>query len=430
MVKRMAALILIFAVLSIAWFILGGAMFSRSEKFGPRLRGEVAGLWGDAQTQRAPEIEFCWWTSRVVDEEVTDPKTQKRTLVKKTERVLNTRSVSPAASDISVDLNLEQRQKGLLWYSTYGVKFSGDYAYVHEEPEEGFVRVLYRFPTTQATYENFVFSVNGVEQAGLAPETRDGHKIIVRPVPVRPGDRVDFRVAYGSRGLDSWRYSFGADVNRIRDFSLVMNTDFDDIDFPEGTISPVTKEKAGKGRRLSWTFSNLVSGFAIGMDMPKRINPGPLAAKMSLFAPVSLLFFFVWLFVITLLRRVELHPMNYLFLGAAFFAFHLLFSYTVDRIALETAFLIASAVSVFLVVSYLRLVVGLRFAAVEAGGAQLVYLVLFSYAHFYEGWTGLMVTIGSILTLFAIMQLTGRIKWTDAFARAGRAVPTAVPVEG
>ena len=108
--------------------------------------------------------------------------------------------------------------------------------------------------------------------------------------------------------------------------------------------------------------------------------------------------------------------MNYLFLAAAFFAFHLLFSYTVDRIDIHLAFAICSVVSVFLVVSYLRLVVGLRFAAIEAGLAQIVYLVLFSYAHFYPGSTGLILTIGSILTLFALMQLTGRIDWAAKFA--------------
>jgi len=44
--------------------------------------------------------------------------------------------------------------------------------------------------------------------------------------------------------------------------------------------------------------------------------------------------------------------------------------------------------------------------------SQLVYLVFFSYAHFWKGFTGLAVTIISIVTLFAIMQLTGRVKWS------------------
>ena len=48
--------------------------------------------------------------------------------------------------------------------------------------------------------------------------------------------------------------------------------------------------------------------------------------------------------------------------------------------------------------------------------AQLVYLVLFSYAFFFKGFTGLAITIGAIATLFAVMQMTGRIRWSEVFA--------------
>jgi inner membrane protein involved in colicin E2 resistance len=150
--------------------------------------------------------------------------------------------------------------------------------------------------------------------------------------------------------------------------------------------------------------------------MPEKLQPGPLAGQISYFAPVSLLFFFFLMFIITTIRNIELHPMNYFFLASAFFAFHLLLAYLVDHISIHAAFVISSIVSVFLVVSYLRLVVGMRFAAVEAGGAQLVYLVLFSYAFFFKGYTGLAVTIGAIITLFVVMQLTGRIRWAEKFA--------------
>jgi hypothetical protein len=40
-----------------------------------------------------------------------------------------------------------------------------------------------------------------------------------------------------------------------------------------------------------------------------------------------------------------------------------------------------------------------------------VYLIGFSLAHFWEGFTGLAVTVLSILTLFLLMQLTGRVRW-------------------
>jgi inner membrane protein involved in colicin E2 resistance len=120
--------------------------------------------------------------------------------------------------------------------------------------------------------------------------------------------------------------------------------------------------------------------------------------------------------VITTLRGIDLHPVNYFFLAASFFAFHLLFAYLVDRIPVEAAFAICSAVTLFLTVSYLRLSVGWQFAAVESGLAQLVYLILFSYALFNEGWSGLTITIGAIVTLFVVMQLTGRIRWSERLA--------------
>jgi inner membrane protein involved in colicin E2 resistance len=130
------------------------------------------------------------------------------------------------------------------------------------------------------------------------------------------------------------------------------------------------------------------------------------------------------MFIITTMRGIELHPMNYFFLAAAFFAFHLLLAYLVDHISIHAAFAVCSAVSIFLVVSYLRLVTGLRFASGEAATAQFAYLVLFSYAFFFEGFTGLAVATGSIITLFVVMQLTGRVNWSEKFApkKEGEAV--------
>jgi hypothetical protein len=61
-------------------------------------------------------------------------------------------------------------------------------------------------------------------------------------------------------------------------------------------------------------------------------------------------------------------------------------------------------------------VTGGRFA-VWAGVAQLVFLVLFSYAFFFEGFTGLVITIGAILTLAIMMQLTAKVDWAEVFRK-------------
>jgi hypothetical protein len=193
-----------------------------------------------------------------------------------------------------------------------------------------------------------------------------------------------------------------------------MHTDFEQIDFPSGTLSPSAKQRSDDGYLLSWKFKQIVTGSGIGMIMPSHIQPGALAAQLSLSAPVSLFFYFFIVFVLSVLRSIEIHPINYLLIAGAFFAFHLLFAYSADHLPVEWAFALSSLVSVFLVVSYLRLVVSARFAYVEAGLAQLVYLVGFSLAHFWEGFTGLTATVLAIVTLYLIMQLTGRVKWSSA----------------
>jgi inner membrane protein involved in colicin E2 resistance len=81
----------------------------------------------------------------------------------------------------------------------------------------------------------------------------------------------------------------------------------------------------------------------------------------------------------------------------------------------HAAFAASALTSVVLVISYIRIVVGWRFALVETGILQLVYLVLFSYTHFFKGYTGLIVTVFSILTLFAVMQVTARVRWSEVF---------------
>jgi hypothetical protein len=315
------------------------------------------------------------------------------------------------SSRIQVAFDLEHRQKGLLWYSTYWVNLAATYQFRNPagEPQRMTFRLL--FPAEHAIYDGLVMEVNG-RPSPLLSDAKGAS--VTATVPA--GETVSLRVGYRSRGLESWIYRLGDEVAQTRDFELRVKTNFKQIDFPGNALSPSEKVEIAGGWDLVWRYSNLISGFQIGLTMPQKLQPGPLAGQISYFAPVSLLLFFFLIFIVTTLRGIDLHPMNYFFLATAFFAFHLLLAYLVDHISIHLAFLICSAVSIFLLVSYLRIVVGPRFAWFEAGGAQFIYLVLFSYAFFLPGYTGLAVTTGCIVTLFVVMQLTARIRWADRFS--------------
>jgi len=413
--KRIAAVALIFVCTSVAWLFLAGSISVRTDESNLKLKPDVASTWGSTQQQVQPTATYLN-TQKLAKEANIDGKK-----VVTQEETASTESTPAEKSRVKVGLAVDYRQKGLLWYSLYTVDFSGTYTFRNPTAEKRTFWFHLKFPAEHAIYDDFVMEIDGRPAAFTATMSE-----AYTAAELAPNQAVQFRAAYRSHGMEEWRYKLGEDVTQTRDFELRMATNFKDIDFPNNTLSPNSRSESPRGWDLVWDYKDLISGYAVAMTMPGKLQPGPLAGDISRFAPVSLLLFFFVMLIITTIRNIELHPMNYFFLAAAFFAFHLLFAYLVDRVPVSLAFAIASVVSVALVVSYLRLVVGVRFALVEAGAAQSIYLVLFSFTFFLKGFTGLAVTIGCILTLFVAMQVTGRIKWADVFA--GAAVTPARPL--
>lgn len=387
MVKRLVAIVFIFCCTSIAWMILGGTLIDRTNQSDSSQRDKLAAQWGSAQTQAAPQIH-----ARVRKETIDVP---------------------ISASRINVDLNLEQRREGLLWYNLYDVRFRAHYL-IHNGTQSSHMAVQFSLPTADGTYADFNLAIGGRPVSNAAALGSSG---VAFELP--PGRDTSIDVAYLSRGMGTWMYCFSNGVDAVNNFALTMTTNFAAIDFPAQTLLPSTEERLPRGWRLQWRYSSIVTGRGIGMTFPLPLQPGPLAQRITFWAPVALFFYFFVMLVITTLLKIDLHPINYFFLAASFFAFHLLFAYLVDRIALEAAFTICSLVTLSLTISYLRLVVGWKFAALESGLAQLIYLILFSYALFNEGWCGLTITVGAIITLFVTMQATGRIRWSERLAPDG-----------
>jgi hypothetical protein len=407
--RKLLAIALIFCCAAVAWFTLGISVVSRTGKMDRALATDVAGLWGGRHAQMAPLVWYETTRAVAAEETVaevpTEPGSARRQVVRR-------HPVQVASSRLQADLHLDHRRKGLLWFDTYTVDFSAHYRLHMPAEVSGPLHLRFTFPAEGALYDGFRFLVDGRSIA----LTEDFSRGVHAELDAVPGSESSVEIAYRSRGVDSWEYRFvEAGVAQVQDFELLLTADCDDIDFPGGSLSPSSKNRLGDGWQLGWRFDNLVSGQSIAVDLPNRANPGPLAARIIFFAPVSLLFFLTVAVILGMTRQENLHPMHYFFLSAAFFAFHLLLAYLVDHLDIHLSFAIAAAVSLFLVISYLAQVCGVRRALLQAGLAQLIFLLLFSYAFFFEGYTGLTVTVGAVLTLFILMQLTGRVDWDRIF---------------
>src|SRR2546429_5676274 len=240
MVKRIAAITFIFLCTTVAWAIVGKTIFQRLYDSGSSSDSRVESTWGAPQSQSPPQAAF--------DEQVPkkETKTENGKKIETVTQETATTQLPLDSSHINVDLNLEHRQKGLLWFSTYKVAFDGAYSFHNTSDKDQNVIFKLDFPTAQAIYDDLIFTVNDLPVA-----LTNGKNSASGIVRMKAGTAATLKVGYKSQGLNDWRYNFGgnktrsedgqpvaADVAQVRDFSLEMTTNFKDIDFPDNTLSP------------------------------------------------------------------------------------------------------------------------------------------------------------------------------------------------
>src|SRR5262249_33714829 len=111
---------------------------------------------------------------------------------------------------------------------------------------------------------------------------------------LKPNEARSFEVSYRSRGTTRWGYQLlgAGSTGEVKDFKLALDTDFSQTDSPAGTLSPSQQHGDGKSWHGEWNFRSLVANAPIGLTLPQKLNPGPLAEKITFFAPVGLLFFY------------------------------------------------------------------------------------------------------------------------------------------
>lgn len=386
--SHLIASLAIVACTSIAWFVLGAALSQRTADSSAAIHAEVADVWGPPLEQFHPQ---AWY-------ETPNAPGGRATIL-------------PSRSQVSVDLAYDPKRRGLLWHRTYDVTFGGDYVFTNPTRIPQTIYVSFPLPAGTAGLHEFRFLLGDSDEGNDAMPGRTG--VVTRAIVVPAAGSIDLRTGYRTRGTGTWSYHF-PDKRRISGFRLDMRTNFSDIDFPAGTGSPGSRVADARGWSLAWEFPDVLAAPSIGMDMPKQLNAGPVAARIVFFAPVSLLFFVTILLLMATMRGVALHPMHVFFVAAGFFAFHLLFAYLVDLLPIHPSFAIATTVSVLLVCGYLKAVGGKALLAI-ALPAQLAYLVLFSGSFFFDGLTGITLTVCGVATLALLMFLTARIDWRAAF---------------
>src|SRR6266446_4034049 len=153
MIKRIAAITFIFLCTAFAWGILGATIFQRTYESDNSSGSRVASTWGSPQNQSPPMASF----EETVPKKEVKTENGKRIETVTQEKITTTLPLD--SSHINVDLNLDHRQKGLLWYSTYKVALDGVYSFRNPSDKDQNVTFALDFPTAQAIYDDLVFTV-------------------------------------------------------------------------------------------------------------------------------------------------------------------------------------------------------------------------------------------------------------------------------
>lgn len=400
-VARIIAVGAIYLLACAGWGVLGTATQVRSTGFSTKLRESVSQLYGTDLVQEAPRFQ------------IRIPGTE------------DTRRVIPKETAITAAVDSDIRKKGLLYYPTFNNRFDATYTLDNAEQVLKKVYVHFAFPVPNATYNNFTFKIDDEERQ----VEKDTEKGISEIVEVPAGGQRTINISYDVRGMSTWRYVPAPDGGEVGKLSLDVLTNFDDIDYPEGTRSAMTAapRKDSQGMQLSWRDSNMITRQALGVVAPGKLNPGPVTSRITFFAPVCLIFFFVLIGTINIIYKVDIHPMHYFFVAAGFFAFHLLLSYLVGLLSMQTAFAVSAITSVVMVTAYLRVALKRKLPWLYTALGQLFFLVVFSYSFLFNGFTGITVAIASVATLGILMAVTAHTDWNEVFKRPPK--PPRIPTK-
>lgn len=396
--RKMIAIIFIWMVAAGGWVFLGGTVMVRTEGLldsDRRVAKGVDALWGQPQVQSEPVV-------RVSGSDESQQFTR---------------------SEVTVLIDAQNRKRGLGWFPVYDIRFTGVYTVTNETDQAQRYEVSFARPESNAEF---------LEQRVAVDDKALPHRQQIKALPhwqqivetplLEPGKSSTVTFSYHSKGTKHWTYDLPNDA-MVSDATITVRINEADYDFGlDGSPPDDRAMQSGADERyeLVWRKTRVTNARDVTILMPTRDQPGHLVSRISFFAPVGLFFFFIVMIAIGIVKKLELHPMHYLFLAAAFFAFHLLMAYMVDHVELHASFWISSAVSVLLLVMYLWLVAGPKTAILYAGLSQLVYLVLFSYSFFLENFTGLTVTIGAVMTLAVLMVLTAKVRWGETMPELER----------
>jgi inner membrane protein len=365
------------------------------------------------------------------------------------ERVTQSHAVIrfPTLMETRSQLATETRWRGVFPITVYTSvnQSSGRFVWTEVEPREKNGQISLGQP-------RLLMGVSDLRGLLNAPQLKvDGRALAVAPGPaaqrlplplaasldvaqLRPGAVLPFELQLELAGTGRIGWVPLADENRVQLQSSWPHPSFD------GDFLPRTRSVSASGFEAAWSVPSLSTqaqqqfvqqggeqrrapeSFSVSLGNP--VDVYRMTERATKYGMMFIVLTFAAFFVLEMVKRWRIHPMQYLMIGAALVLFFLLLLSIAEHLDFVWAYLVASAACIGLLAHYLRHVLG-----GWAPGLLMSGLLVALYGVLY----GILISednalmMGSLLlfgVLAAIMVATRKVDW---YSVMGASTPSQAP---
>lgn len=387
---------LVFSVVAVA---IGLRIDSRHSESYSRSLKSVSEIWGGEIEQAPPEFSYEGYTTEQYEDKNTGQMQFRRRLV--------ATDMGFESQKLSVKIEPSIRTKGLLKFPGYMLRFTGEYEIKNLHTSRKKVYFRFALPSGAGNITDIAVTMDGAAYTGDA-SLADG---IDWQSEMNPGEKRAFTIGYSAQGTGMFSYALGQRQMQIRRLDVELSTAFSDTVIPDGAMVPTKQDTDGTTTRVLWKGENLVTGQNIAMKFDIPGNYGKIVSKLFFYAPLAIFLFLGFLIVMTAARRIQLHPMNHVFIITGFFIFYLLGSYLISYLHIVAAVFASLCVSTGIMAYYCRLSGKDRTLLYVVAAGAGIFQWIFSTAFFFPEHTGFLITVASIVAFVGLMRATAGVDW-------------------
>lgn len=235
------------------------------------------------------------------------------------------------------------------------------------------------------------------------------------------GRGYSFDVTLNLNGSSGLRFSPIAEETTVK-----LQSDWANPSFAGGFL-PVSREVSSDGFTSEWNILHLNRNFpqqwlgsnqevmntTFGVDLLLSVNQYQKTMRTAKYAIMFIGLTFLTFFMIELLSKKIIHPVQYLLIGFALLIFYTLLLSISEYVAFGLAYFIAAAAIIFLITAYSYMVLSdSRSTLIICGVLTLLYGYLYILLQLQD-FALLFGSIGLFGVLAFIMYLTRNIDWFD-----------------